>query len=247
MSTVILEASNLSKRFSMGERTIRVLNEVSLQIHAGEILVISGPSGAGKSTLLHLLGLLDRPTVGDIFLNGEDVSQLSGRRQARLRNEHFGFIFQFYHLLPELSALENVFLPRMIQSGPLRWLRKKKQIREQAQEMLVRVGLGDRMTHRPSQLSGGERQRVAVARALINEPRIALCDEPTGNLDRENSQAIQELLWDLNTSFGQTFVIVTHDEALTRSGHRNLHMVDGQIVDEIVQAEASEGAGGDEE
>ncbi|MDP7033978.1 MAG: ABC transporter ATP-binding protein [Planctomycetota bacterium] len=247
MSTTILEARHLSKRFSMGERTIRVLNDVSLQIRAGEILVISGPSGAGKSTLLHLLGLLDRPTVGDVFLNGEDVSQLSGRRQARLRNEHIGFIFQFYHLLPELNALENVFLPRMIQSGPLRWWRKKKQIREQAQEMLVRVGLGDRMTHRPSQLSGGERQRVAVARALINEPRIALCDEPTGNLDRENSQAIQELLWDLNTSFGQTFVIVTHDEALTRSGHRNLHMVDGQIVEESVQTGASEGTGGDEE
>lgn len=226
-----LSARGLRKSYRIAGQRLEVLRGVDLDVHEGEILAILGTSGSGKSTLLHVLGWLDHTDAGTISYEGRDRSAISPRERAHLRNQVMGFVFQFYHLLPELSALENVLLPTMIQYGPLAFGRHKKDAVARATSLLERVGLSSRMKHRPSQLSGGERQRVAIARALQNKPRFLLCDEPTGNLDGRTAADIRALLWDLNRSDHQTLVIVTHDAKLAGEAHRAVHLVDGRMVD----------------
>ncbi len=227
---VLMYARDIVKDYKIGKNILRVLNGVNLEVYRGEILTIVGPSGAGKSTLLHILGLLDTPTSGDVIYKGENLNRLSSKQQAERRNRHFGFVFQFYHLLPDFTALENVMMPRLIgykaPSHPY-----SKTGREKAMEILETVGLRERMFHRPDQLSGGERQRVAFARSLINEPEVLFCDEPTGNLDTKNSREIQDLILRLNALNKQTFIIVTHDENFAKLGKRRVRMVDGKTVD----------------
>lgn len=220
---------NLIREYVMGEHTLRVLNGINLEIRKGEILVILGTSGAGKSTLLHILGLLDTPTSGHTYLQGGYIDHLSPRRQARVRSHELGFIFQFYHLLPEFTALENVLLGSMIRYRSWAWPLVKNEMIQRAQELLARVGLSERETHLPHQLSGGERQRVAIARALINNPQIVLCDEPTGNLDEDNAKVIKKLIWQLNKELNQTFVIVTHQEMISRDAHRVMALEHGKL------------------
>ncbi|MDH3590834.1 MAG: ABC transporter ATP-binding protein, partial [Planctomycetota bacterium] len=209
-ATAILSARGIERVYRMGSQTLHVLRGVDLDLGEGEMLSIVGQSGSGKSTLLHQVGLLDKPDAGDVKFRGETLP-LRGPRAAAIRNKLFGFVFQFYHLLPEFTALENVMMPRMIAEGWVSYRRQKREIRERAASLLGRVGLTERMKHRPNQLSGGERQRVAIARALMNEPPVLLCDEPTGNLDRETAEGIRELLWDLNRSDSQSMILVTHD------------------------------------
>ena len=201
-----------------------VLKGVDVDIKKGEIVSIVGPSGSGKSTLLHILGSLDEPAKGDIFLQDKKINQLKGRQLAAFRNRHIGFVFQFHHLLPEFSALENVSIPGWIAG------RKKKEVEEQAASLLKVLGVGHRIDNKPGALSGGEQQRVAVARALINNPDIVFADEPTGNLDTANAKELHELFFDLRSQFKQTFLIVTHNEELARMSDRVLHMTDGLIT-----------------
>jgi lipoprotein-releasing system ATP-binding protein len=226
---VVIQATGLVKEFRSGDTTLRVLKGVDVAVRRGESLAIVGPSGAGKSTLLHCLGFLDRPTAGDVTYRDLRAASLPDARLAEIRNRHFGFVFQFYHLLPDLTALENVLTPMMIRYGVGAWLAAGAAVRERARELLRRFGLGDRLHHRPAQLSGGERQRVAIARALVNEPDVVLCDEPTGNLDQATSLQIQEVLAALHREEGRTFVIVTHDEGVARRADRIIHLVDGRI------------------
>jgi len=223
---VILEASNINKSYYSSSNTLRVLNGVDLTIKQGEIISIVGPSGAGKSTLLHILGGLDQPDQGMVSFDGEDIYNLNDVARAKIRNGKVGFVFQFYHLLPEFSALENVLLPAMIQTGQA----KLKQFTEAGMDLLTKVGLKDRAEHRSNQLSGGEQQRVAIARALINKPDIVFCDEPTGNLDSESGQGIIRLLMALNKESNQTVVIVTHDEDIAARSHKIIHIKDGQLT-----------------
>ncbi len=222
----MLKAHDLHKVYKEGAKELYAVKGVSLEVRKGEILVIVGPSGAGKSTLLHLLGGLDRPSAGGVFLGGVDLYRISDRRRSRIRNERIGFVFQFYHLLPEFTALENVVLPAMI-GGKMKGTAVR--IKERARALLDAVGLKDRMSHRPSELSGGEAQRVAVARALMNDPEIVFCDEPTGNLDSKTSSDLCSLIWKMNQINGQTFVIVTHQEALAKRADRILHIKDGML------------------
>lgn len=203
---------------------LQVLKGVDIDVQAGEVVSIVGKSGAGKSTLLHILGTLDRPDAGTLIVNGTTVNQLKGRDLAAFRNQQIGFVFQFHHLLPEFSALENVCLPAFMRQTP----RAKAEAR--AKELLDYLGLSDRLTHRPNELSGGEQQRVAMARALINEPAIVFADEPSGNLDSASSQELHDLLFQLRRDFQQTFVIVTHNETLADMSDRKLVMKDGLIV-----------------
>ena len=206
---------------------IPVLKGVDLDVYDGETLAIVGPSGAGKSTLLHLIGALDRPNGGDILYRDIVVNTLKPSRVAAWRNREVGYIFQFYHLFPDLTALENVLIPGMIRYGTSAYLAQRAELRERARELLERVGLGERVNHRPSQLSGGEQQRVAIARALLLRPKLLLCDEPTGNLDRRTGEAILDVLFSLKESEGQTYVIVTHDDRLAARADRVVTMVDG--------------------
>lgn len=223
---MILNAINIHKSYLHSAGTLKVLKGIDVRIKEGEIVVIIGPSGAGKSTFLHILGGLDSPDKGRVILEGKDVYSLSDSERAKARNQKIGFIFQFYHLLPEFTALENVMLPAIIKGD-----RKKiKDLKAKASAILDQVGLTGRVTHRPNQLSGGEQQRVAIARALMNEPKIILCDEPTGNLDSESGRDIILLLEKLNKKNNQTFVIVTHDESIAALSHRTIHMVDGQLM-----------------
>jgi lipoprotein-releasing system ATP-binding protein len=215
----MLRAKNLRK--SYGE--LSILKEVSLEISAHEIVSIVGASGAGKSTLLHILGTLEKADAGELWIHNIDVLKLSARKLADFRNENLGFVFQFHHLLPEFTAIENVCMPAWI-SGKLKTESKKL-----AQHLLEFLQLGDRIQHKPSELSGGEQQRVAIARALINRPAIVLADEPTGNLDSQNSTAIFQLMNDLRNEFQQTFIMVTHNEELAALSDRTLRMSDGQI------------------
>ena len=200
-----------------------VLKGVEVNIQKGEIVSIVGPSGSGKSTLLHILGTLDEPGKGEIFLQDRRINQLKGRQLAAFRNRHIGFVFQFHHLLPEFSALENVCIPGWIAG------RRKKEVEEQAITLLNTLGVGHRIENKPGALSGGEQQRVAVARALINNPDIVFADEPTGNLDSANAKELHQLFFDLRDQFKQTFLIVTHNEDLARMSDRVLHMMDGLI------------------
>jgi lipoprotein-releasing system ATP-binding protein len=201
-----------------------VLKGVEVNIRKGEIVSIVGPSGSGKSTLLHILGTLDEPAKGEIFLQDKKINQLKGRQLAAFRNRHIGFVFQFHHLLPEFSALENVCIPGWIAG------RRKKEVEEQAVTLLNTLGVGHRVENKPGALSGGEQQRVAVARALINNPDIVFADEPTGNLDSANAKELHQLFFDLRDRFKQTFLIVTHNEELARMSDRTLHMTDGLIT-----------------
>jgi len=231
----IIEATRLSKVYRDGTSQVYALREVSLIVNEGETLAITGESGAGKSTLLHVLGLLDKPTGGTVLYRGQDLARLSDAQASDIRNRRFGFVFQFFHLLPDLNALENVMLPEMVASGYLGW--RGKEAREAALRALETVGLADRLRHRPSQLSGGEKQRVAIARALVRNPEVVFCDEPTGNLDSKTSAGILDLVFKLNRTTGQTFLIVTHDASLAARAHRIARMWDGSISDIIVNPE----------
>ena len=216
-------AQDLTKVYRVGKVKLEVLKGISLTIEPGEMVAIHGPSGAGKSTLLHILGTLDRPTGGTLKYGDLKIDGLSEKRLAGLRNKRIGFIFQFYHLLPEFTAVENVLLPAMV-SG-----KKPKEARPRARRLLASVGLGERENHKPDALSGGEQQRVAIARALINKPEAVFADEPTGNLDAKNSREIYDLIGRLNEEYGTTFVIVTHEPSLADAALRSLHMADGRI------------------
>jgi lipoprotein-releasing system ATP-binding protein len=220
------------KDYPSGATTLRVLKGITLSVEPGKITAIVGPSGSGKSTLLHVMGFLDRPTSGDVVYRGRRLSVLDRVEQARVRNAHFGFVFQMYHLLPELTALENTLLPLMIRCSMIGWISGRGAARDKAKMLLGRIGLGERLHHLPSQLSGGERQRVAIARALIGDPEIVFCDEPTGNLDAASSQEIQKLILDLSRETGKTFLVVTHDPFVAALAHRQLRLVDGRFQEE---------------
>jgi ABC-type lipoprotein export system ATPase subunit len=224
MSEALLIGRNLHKVYKLGNRELPVLRGVSVELQRGDFLALRGASGAGKSTLLHLLGGLDTPTQGDVRLEGRDLSRLSRSELARLRNEEVGFIFQAYYLLPELDALENVCLPaRMARISSAK-------ATERGRELLARVGLKDRMEHRPYELSGGEQQRVAIARALINDPKVIMADEPTGNLDSHTGEEIVNLLCELRSERQTTLVMATHDEKLAARAPRLIRIVDGQAA-----------------
>lgn len=216
----MLTATDIHKQYG----NLAVLKGVDISINKGEIVSIVGSSGAGKSTLLHILGTLDKADKGNIVLNDQHIETLSGKKLAAFRNKHIGFVFQFHHLLPEFTALENVCIPGWVAGT------KKKEVVIKATELLKTLGLGDRVDNKPQQLSGGEQQRVAVARALVNGPAIVMADEPTGNLDSANARELHQLFIDLRNRFDQTFLIVTHNEELAKMSDRVLHMKDGRII-----------------
>ena len=229
MSEPILRARSLEKRFVLGGKVIEVLRGLDMEVGEGEIVSVVGASGAGKSTLLHLLGWLDRPDGGEILLRDRPTSGLSGTERARLRRRHVGFVFQFHHLIHELTALENVLLPRMMEHSLGGWWRARHQEKRRAREVLEGLGLGERLDHRPAQLSGGERQRVAIARAIVSEPDVLLCDEPTGNLDERTAGETADLLFDLVLSQRRTMVLVTHDLELAARADRVLRLHEGRL------------------
>ncbi len=216
----MITGKNIHKRYG----PVEVLKGVDIDIQKGEIVSIVGPSGSGKSTLLHILGTLDKADSGTVNMNNTGISSLNGKKLAAFRNKHIGFVFQFHHLLPEFTALENVCIPGWLAGT------KKKEVEDRAKELLQLLGLSHRLENKPNQLSGGEQQRVAVARALINKPDIIFADEPTGNLDTANAKELHQLFFDLRSQFQQTFLIVTHNEDLARLSDRVLHMKDGKIV-----------------
>lgn len=219
----LLQVLGVSKSYQEGKLSTPVLHGVSLTVEVGEQLAIVGSSGSGKSTLLHIIGTLDKPSGGQVILDGEALYQVSAARQAQIRNQELGFIYQFHHLLPEFTALENVCMPGWIAG------RNKVDVQQQAQQLLTRVGLEHRLQHLPSELSGGERQRVAIARALINNPKLVLADEPTGNLDANSGETVYELIRELAAQLGTAFVVVTHDHQLAARMDRQLQMVDGRL------------------
>ncbi|OAI48050.1 ATP-binding protein [Planctomycetaceae bacterium SCGC AG-212-F19] len=226
---MLLTAVNLHKTYRKHAIAVPVLRGLDLDLAPGEFLSIVGASGSGKSTLLHLLGTLDRPDEGRVALEGRRIDNLPSEQRDRLRNETFGFIFQFYHLLPELSTLENVMMPQMIGQSVLGWLANRRQMRRHASELLERVGLGHRLRHKPRELSGGEMQRAAIARALVNRPRILLADEPTGNLDAATGGDIIHLLRDLNRQEGLTIIMVTHNLELVAETDRVVRLAQGRV------------------
>lgn len=217
----MIQLHGITKSFG----SLQVLRGIDLQVNRGEVVAIVGPSGAGKTTLLQIMGTLDRPDEGEVIIDGENVSRLSATKIAHFRNKNIGFVFQFHQLLPEFTALENVMIPALIGGT------SKKEARQRAQELLDFMGLADRAEHKPNQLSGGEKQRVAVARALVNHPTVVFADEPSGSLDTHNKEELHRLFFDLRDRMGQTFVIVTHDEALASQTDRTIHMLDGYITE----------------
>ena len=223
MSNTILACEAVCKNYYDGQLNVQVLDNLTLQVNKGQSIGIVGASGSGKSTLLHILGGLDKPTSGRVSLMGQDLSQLSQKQLSGLRNRHLGFVYQFHHLLPEFSALENVMMPLLIGKRP------KEQARERALLMLEKVGLKDRVLHRPGELSGGERQRAAIARALVTDPACLLADEPTGNLDRKNALNILDMMMELKQELGTALVVVTHDDEMAARFDRVLNMTDGAL------------------
>jgi lipoprotein-releasing system ATP-binding protein len=221
----ILKAENIYKAYTDTQKRVDVLQGIDLEVSEGESVAIVGPSGAGKSTLLHVLGGLDVPDKGAVLLNGRDLYAMGDAERARVRNKGLGFVFQFYHLLPEFTALENVLLPVFVNEGR----GQMRLFEDKGRAALKRVGLSDRAAHKPSQLSGGEQQRVAIARALMNAPKVLLCDEPTGNLDSASGASVIELILGLHAA-GQAIVIVTHDEAVAARCSRNVHIKDGVLT-----------------
>ena len=219
----MIELSNIHRDFLVGDQTVHALDDVTLDIHSGEYVSIMGPSGSGKSTLLNLLGLLDRPTSGIYRLNGQDVTSLDDQQQARVRNREVGFVFQMFHLVPRLTAEENVALPLLLAGVPA------EERRERVRRMLQDLNLADRGHHKPDQLSGGQRQRVAIARATVTEPKVLLADEPTGNLDHRSGQDVIRILEGLNER-GITLIMVTHDPEMGQRARRQLHMMDGRLA-----------------
>ncbi len=232
MAEALVIIEGLKKSFQHMGRTLDVLKGIDLNIYAGQILAIVGQSGAGKSTLLHCMGTLDLPTAGRIRLAGEELTTMSGSRLAAVRNRDIGFVFQFHHLLPEFTALENVMVPGLIQG------RSRREMEKRAQALLEEVGLSNRASHRPGELSGGEQQRVAVARALALDPKLVLADEPTGNLDSATSDAIHDLFFQINRDHGTTIVVVTHNPAFAESMPRVVRMLDGRVeIDDVGRAQ----------
>ena len=225
MNKNIVKVNGICKSYRQNSINLEVLKDINFSVNEGEFLAIQGPSGAGKSTLLHILGGLDNPTKGAVFFDGQDLYGLDESSRSVFRNRKVGFVFQFFHLLPELSALENVLLPGILRS----WLSRKKDL-EFAVKLLERLGLSQRLNHKPQALSGGEQQRVAICRALINRPQLLLCDEPTGNLDSENGQVILRLLMELNKEEKITVLMVTHDKDIARAAGRVIHLKDGIIL-----------------
>jgi lipoprotein-releasing system ATP-binding protein len=216
----MIRIENLTKQFG----NLQVLKDVSLEVKRGEVISIVGPSGAGKTTLLQLIGTLDKPTGGKIFFNDEELSRMNSKRLATFRNRHIGFVFQFHQLLPEFTALENIIIPALIAG------RDRKEAEKEAMELLKIMKLEERAHHKPAEMSGGENQRIAVARALINHPDVILADEPSGSLDSKNKEELHKLFFDLRDKFGQTFIIVTHDEALAATTDRTIRLCDGAIA-----------------
>ncbi|MDE0332784.1 MAG: ABC transporter ATP-binding protein [Nitrospinae bacterium] len=224
VSTQVIVTRGLEKSYAMGGGEVMALSGVDLEVAHGEMVAVMGVSGAGKTTLLHLLGALDRPTKGEVILEGKSLQERSEVELARLRNQYVGFVFQFHHLLPEFSGLENVMIPGLLRGA------RKKEVEEQAKEMLSRMGLADRWNHRPGELSGGEQQRVAIARALINNPSVVLADEPTGNLDSSTADTIFELLREINERSRQTILVATHNASMAEKMDRVIAVVDGKIA-----------------
>jgi len=218
----VIACRGLCRTFTTGPAPVEVLRGIDLRVEPGELLAVVGASGSGKSTLLHLIGTLDLPTEGRIFYEGQDVTRLGSSELAEFRNQSIGFVFQFHHLLPEFTALENVLMPGLIQG--------RRRLEERARQLLDEVGLSARLTHRPGELSGGEQQRVALARALLMKPKLVLADEPTGNLDSQTSESVQSLFFDLNRRHGTTFLIVTHSRDFAAMMPRRVSMKDGRIV-----------------
>ena len=216
----MIDIHHITKSFG----SLQVLKGIDLHIDKGEVVSIVGPSGAGKTTLLQIIGTLEKPDTGSVYIDDVDVTQLSGNKLSRFRNQHLGFVFQFHQLLPEFTAIENIMIPAYIAGI------KPSEAKQRATELLQFMGLADRATHKPNELSGGEKQRVAVARALINQPTVILADEPSGSLDSQNKTELHQLFFDLRNKFGQTFVIVTHDETLAATTDRTIHLRDGLII-----------------
>mgnify|MGYP002517034870 FL=1 len=218
----MIQLKNITKSFG----SLQVLRGIDLSVEEGQVVSIVGPSGAGKTTLLQIMGTLDKADSGQVIINGQDISALNQKKLSRFRNKHLGFVFQFHQLLPEFTALENIMIPAFIGGAD------KKEAEERARELLQFMGLADRATHKPNELSGGEKQRVAVARALVNHPDVIMADEPSGSLDSQNKEELHKLFFDLRDKYGQTFVIVTHDESLATLTDRTIHMKDGIIIDD---------------
>ncbi len=227
--TAHIAAFGLCRSYRKGKIEVPVLRGVDFEVGRGEMVAVIGASGSGKSTLLHILGLLDAPDAGGVVLDGKRIDACPERERDALRNKTFGFIFQFYHLLPELSALENVMMPHLIRHGLFSYMRRRKAIRRDAAAMLERVGLGHRMAHKPAELSGGEMQRAAIARALVGTPEVLLADEPTGNLDAATGQGVLDLLRDLNRERGLTMMLVTHDQQIANQADRVVRLAEGRI------------------
>jgi len=225
----MLRTEEICKSYRMGAAEVKVLKGVNLAVEKGEFVAVVGASGSGKSTLLHILGALDKPDKGVVRFEGQDLSQMSAGELSHFRNKMVGFVFQFYHLLDELNVLENVFLPTMASKSIVGWVACRRWARNRARELLAQLGLGERANHRPYQLSGGERQRVAIGRALMNEPRLLLADEPTGNLDSATGNSILDVFEKLNEA-GQTVLMVTHNESVARRAGRIIKLVDGKIT-----------------
>ena len=224
MSEALLEARNLGKRFSEGRLSVEVLKEVNIAIPARQSVAITGASGSGKSTLLHLLGGLDLPSRGEVLINNQNISRLNEVERGALRNQYLGFVYQFHHLLPEFSALENVAMPLLIRRAD------KRQALAEAAELLAKVGLAERLAHKPGELSGGERQRAAIARALVTRPKCVLADEPTGNLDQKTADQVFDLILELNQSLGASLVMVTHNLELSRRVDRVMELKNGSLL-----------------